>query len=79
MTMVALIMRSWIIEMRAYAGITCYILADDVLIIGAGMKMVSKFAKALNGTHTSTCTKWERRWHQTKATTLLAPIKLEDG
>ena len=44
-------MRSWILEMRTYAGIACYILADDVLIIGIGMKMVSKFAKALNATH----------------------------
>ena len=51
MTMVALIMRPWILQMRTYAGITCYILTDDVLIIVAGMKMVSKFAEALNATH----------------------------
>ena len=51
MTMVALIMRPWIIQMRTYVGITCYILADDVLILGTGMKMVSNFAKALNATH----------------------------
>ena len=51
MTMVALFMRPWIINMRTYAGIACYILADDVLIIGTGMKMVSKFAGALNATH----------------------------
>ena len=51
MTTVALIMRPWIINMRTHAGITCYILADDVLIIGTGMKMVSKFAGALNATH----------------------------
>ena len=37
--------------MRNYIGISCYILADDVLIIGTGMKMVSRFAKALNATH----------------------------
>ena len=43
MTTVALIMRPWIISMRKYTGLTCYILADDVLIIGTGMKMVSKF------------------------------------
>ena len=51
MTMVALIMRSCIVEMRTYIGISCYILADDVLITGTGMKMVSRFAKALNATH----------------------------
>ena len=51
MTMVALIMRSWIMEMRTHIGITCYSLADDVLIIGTGLKMVSKFAKAFNATH----------------------------
>ena len=37
--------------MRTYVGITCYILADDVLILGTGMKMVSRFAEALNATH----------------------------
>ena len=51
MTMVALIMRSWILEMRNYIGISCYILAEDVLIISTGMKMASTFAKALNPTH----------------------------
>ena len=51
MTMVALIMRSWILEMRTYIGISCYILVDDVLIIGTGMKMVSRFANTLNATH----------------------------
>lgn len=51
MTNVALIMRPWTITMRKYAGVSCYILADDVLIIGTGMKMLSKFAGALNATH----------------------------
>ena len=51
MTMVALIMRSWILEMRKYTGIACYILADDVLILSTGTKMASTFAKALNATH----------------------------
>ena len=51
MTTVALIIRPWIIKMRTYAGITCFILADDVLIIGTGMKMVSKFARALDAAH----------------------------
>ena len=53
MSIVALIMRPWIITMRACVGITCYILADDVLTIGTGMKMISKFAGALNATHRS--------------------------
>ena len=51
MTNVALIMRPWILTMRKYAGISCYILADDVLIIGTGMKMLTRFARALNATH----------------------------
>ena len=51
MTVVALIMRPWIMIMRTYGGISCFILADDVLILGAGMKMVSNFAKALDATH----------------------------
>ena len=51
MTMVALIMRSWILEMRNFTRIECYILADDVLIISTGIKMASIFAKALNATH----------------------------
>ena len=59
MTMVALIMRSWIMETRSYVGIYCYILADDVLIVSTGMKMASTFAKAL--LRTNTCTRWERR------------------
>ena len=44
-------MRSWIMEMRKCTGIACYILADDVLILSAGTKMASTFAKALNATH----------------------------
>ena len=51
MTFVALKMRPWIINMRKSAGIRCYILADDVLILGTGLKMISKFAGALNATH----------------------------
>ena len=51
MANVARIMRPWIITMRKFAGLTCYILADDVLIIGTGMKMFTKFAGALNATH----------------------------
>ena len=37
--------------MRKFSGIKCFILADDVLILGTGMKMLSKFAGALNATH----------------------------
>ncbi len=33
MTMVALIMRSWVLAMRNFIVISCYILADDVLIV----------------------------------------------
>ena len=51
MTIVALIMMPWIMIMRTYAGISCFILADDVLILGTGIKMVSNFAKALDATH----------------------------
>ena len=51
MTNVALIMRPWISIMRKLTGPSCYILADDVLIIGTGMKMLTKFAGALHATH----------------------------
>ena len=51
MTNVALIMRPWILTMRKYAGVSCYILPDDVLIICTEMKMLTRFAAALNATH----------------------------
>ena len=51
MTNVALIMKPWIVMVKKITGISVYILADDVLIIAAGIKMLSKFAKALNATH----------------------------
>ena len=51
MIIVALKMRPWIINMRKFSGIKCYMLADDVLIPGTGLKMLSKFAGALNATH----------------------------
>ena len=51
MTNVALIMRPWILTVKNITGISCFILADDVLIVGAGMKMLTKFAGALNATH----------------------------
>ncbi len=51
MSNLALIMRPWIITMRRFTGVACYILADDVLITGTGMKMLTKIAGALNATH----------------------------
>ena len=51
MTNVALIMKPWIVMLRKITGISVYILADDVLIIGTGMKMVSKFAKVIKVAH----------------------------
>lgn len=51
MVMVALIMRPWIIRMRRIAGIACYILADDVLVLAEGPDMVRRLAEALNSTH----------------------------
>ena len=51
MNMVALIMRPWIIMMRKVGGVRCYILADDVLILATGMRMITSLASALNNTH----------------------------
>ena len=51
MVMVALIMRPWIVLMRMIPGISCYILADDVLILAEGTTMVGRLAHALNTTH----------------------------
>ena len=50
MTIVALIMKPWVILMRA-CSVTCFILADDVLIIATGANMLDRFQKALNATH----------------------------
>ena len=50
MAIVAMIMRPWIMLMRTYTGIRCYILADDVLIVATGKHMVDHFTKALNAT-----------------------------
>ena len=51
MTMVALIMRPWIILMRKISGITAYILADDVLMVATGEGMLNSIAEAINKTH----------------------------
>ena len=51
MAMVALIMRPWIVLMRTFGDVRCFILADDVLILAQGQHMLGQFAKALNSTH----------------------------
>ena len=50
MTIVALLMRAWIVEMGCM-GIEAKILADDVLMIAKGKKMLQTYAKALKYTH----------------------------
>ena len=50
MMFVALLMRPWIIMMRN-ANVFATLLADDVLIISVGSRMVGRFAKALDRTH----------------------------
>ena len=51
MAIVALIMRPWIMLMRTFTEVQCFILADDVLIIATGVHMAATFVKALNATH----------------------------
>ena len=51
MMIVAMIMRPWIMIMRNYTDVVCYILADDVLITAAGEQMYNSFVSALNETH----------------------------
>ena len=48
MAIVALIMRPWVMLMRTFIGIRCFILADDVLILATGKHMAAIFVKALN-------------------------------
>ena len=50
MPMVALLMRAWIIEMRAMQ-VDAKVLADDVLVIATGRKMIRQYATALDYTH----------------------------
>ena len=50
MMIVSLMMKPWVMLMRACL-VTCFILADDVLIIATGEKMLYKFEHALNTTH----------------------------
>ena len=51
MVMVALIMRPWIAITRTIPGVSCYILADDVLVLAEGATMVGRLAEALDATH----------------------------
>ena len=51
MMVVALIMRTWVIQMRDIGDVHCYILADDVLILATWRAMISKTAEAINTTH----------------------------
>ena len=50
MMMVALIMRPWV-RLMVLMGTTPRVLADDVLIIAVGKKLLGKYARALNATH----------------------------
>ena len=50
MMMVGLIMRPWIILMET-CMVSCYILADDVLVLAHGDTMFDRFANGLNNTH----------------------------
>ena len=51
MAMVALLMRPWIVMMRGIQGVRCYILADDVMILAEGSRMLANVAQGLNETH----------------------------
>ena len=50
MTIVALLMRAWIVEMRS-KQVVAKVLADDVLIVAQGRRMLRQFTKALDYTH----------------------------
>ena len=51
MAIVALIMSPWVMLMRTFVGVRCFILADDVLILATGKHMAAIFVKALHATH----------------------------
>ena len=51
MMMVALIMRPWVLLMRLIGDVQCFILADDVLILSMGKRMIGKFSRGLNQNH----------------------------
>ena len=50
MMFVALLMRAWICTMKTFV-VMPRVLADDVLIVAAGVDMLRKHAHALNQTH----------------------------
>ena len=50
MTIVALLMRAWAIELRVM-HVDTKVLADDVLIVAKGRRMLRQYTKALNYTH----------------------------
>ena len=51
MMYVALIMRPWIIIMRCIPGVQAFILADDVLILVSGQRMIASVAEAIDKAH----------------------------
>ena len=50
MPMVALLLRTWIIQMRSM-NVIPKVLADDVLVMATGRRMIRQYTKALNYTH----------------------------
>ena len=50
MPMVALLMRAWIMKMRSMQ-VAAKVLADDVLVVAKGRRMLRQYTKALNYTH----------------------------
>ena len=51
MAMVALLMRPWIVMMRGIQDVKCYILADDVMLLAEGSRMLASVAQGLNETY----------------------------
>ena len=51
MMMVALIMRPWITIIMTTLGVVCWILADDLLIIAQGQRVLIIITRAINATH----------------------------
>ena len=50
MTIVVLLMRAWLIEMRS-KQVDAKVLADDVFILAKGRRMLRQYTKALDYTH----------------------------
>lgn len=53
MIVTAIILRPWVKIMRLIIHVDCFILADDVLNIANGERMIAHFAQALNSTRAS--------------------------